>query len=544
MELLVDITMPYKPGISFDSEHGVWSSKSSRGFFVPELSLGEIIFNEMRRHQKLIAQVSVSENTVLTRGQLLQNSMRVASYMRSLGIDQLDIVGIAARNTTHISAVAYACLFNGTPFHAININYEEEVVTKLFETTKPRLIFCDGDEYEKVKAATAKLDARIITMRNHATGSISIDEVLATPAEVDFEPRPLQQGSNHTLAILCSSGTTGTPKAVTITHNLRLLDLTPHLTTDDVQYTQGSLDWITGISATVTSGVYSTKRVISDKPFDPTQLLRVIEEHKVTWILQASSHLAMVVNCAEFDKTNLDSIRYYLFGGSTSSVEVQQRLRSRLRNGFVLFAYGLSETGFVSVNWHHDEKPNSTGRPREGYKVKILNEQGCALGPKQVGEVCTSSGAPWPGYFGNAEETRKALDAQMWFLTGDLGYVDDDGFLYIVDRKKDLLKYQINNYLPRDIEEIISQMPGVAEVCVFGIWDQFNGDAAAAAVVRQIGSEISAQDVLDYVQRNIKATYKHLHGGAIIVDALKCSANGKTNRRATKEYFLELTGNK
>lgn len=150
--------------------------------------------------------------------------MRVASYMRSLGIRQSDIVGIVARNTTHISAVAYGCFFNGIPFHALNINYEEEVIEKLFALSKPRLVFCDGDEYEKINAATTDLDITIVTMRNHPGESVTIDEVLATPVEEGFEPYPLEEGINHTLAILCSSGTTGTPKAVTISNNRSLLE--------------------------------------------------------------------------------------------------------------------------------------------------------------------------------------------------------------------------------------------------------------------------------------------------------------------------------
>lgn len=252
----------------------------------------------------------------------------------------------------------------------------------------------------------------------------------------------------------------------------------------------------------------------------------------------------MMVLSPKFKETNLNSIRYHIFGGSGCSIEVQQRLCGRLQNGYALFGYGLSESGFVSANWNIGEKPNSVGRIREGYKLKVINEQGEALGPNQVGEVYIYSGLYWAGYYGNAEETRKARDAENWFITGDLGYVDEDGFLYIVDRKKDLLKYQINKYLPHDIEEVISQMPGVAEVCVFGIWDQFNGDAAAAAVVKKEGFEISAQDVVDYVQKNIKAQYKHLHGGALIVDHITYNTNGKTNRPATKAYFIERMKNK
>ncbi|EDW04738.1 GH11285 [Drosophila grimshawi] len=91
-------------------------------------------------------------------------------------------------------------------------------------------------------------------------------------------------------------------------------------------------------------------------------------------------------------------------------------------------------------------------------------------------------------------------DSEKWFHSGDLGYMDDDGFLYIMDRKKDMLKYQSIMYYPHEIEEVISQMPGVAEVCVFGIWNPLVGDKAASAVVKKIGSKIQAQDVVDFVK--------------------------------------------
>lgn len=161
---------------------------------------------------------------MLTRGELFTNAKRVAGYLRGLELQQTDIVGIVARNTTHNSAVAYACYFNGIAYHALNINYEQATIEKLYGLTKPKVIFCDGDEYEKVRAATAKLDVRIVTMRNHPAGSISIDEVLQTPVEQDFKPARLEQGNNQTLVIMCSSGTTGTPKAVTVTNSHKILN--------------------------------------------------------------------------------------------------------------------------------------------------------------------------------------------------------------------------------------------------------------------------------------------------------------------------------
>ncbi|EDW16082.1 luciferin 4-monooxygenase [Drosophila mojavensis] len=532
--------MLFKPEITYDAEHKVWGAENARDYFAPDLSIGEIIFHEMRRHPQLIAQISESENTVLTREELHLNSMRVASYLRSLGLLQSDVVGIIARNTTHIFAVTYGCFFNGIPFHAVNMIFDEAAIKHLFNITKPRLIFCDGDEYEKVKAATENLKVKIVTMRNHPIGSIKIDEVLATPIEENFKPSRLEQGNNQTLAILCSSGTTRIPKAVTISNSRKILSAALDLTTSDVQYAHSTLDWFSGFLTTVTSGVFSTKRIISDIPFDPVRFLRIVEQHKVTWCMHSPLHLALTGNSPELEKTDMSSIRTFLYGGARCSLEAQQKIRSRLHQDGMNLAYGLTEIGAVTINFHFDQKPNSCGRPVDGKKIKIIAENGDHLGPNEVGEVCVRSGQYWAGYYGNPEETQNVLDSEQWFYTGDLGYMDDDGFLYIVDRKKEMLKYQSYKYFPNEIEDVISQMPDVVDVCVFGIWDPMGSDKAAAAVVKKVGSQLQAQDIVDYVRKNIPVMNKHLHGGAIIVDDLKRSPNGKTNRKATKEYFLKL----
>ncbi|XP_017145461.1 4-coumarate--CoA ligase [Drosophila miranda] len=535
--------MPYAPANSYDGDLKIWSGSEIEEYFAPDLSIGEIIFHEMRRHPKLIAQISTTEETILSREELHSNAMRVASYMRSKGLIQSDIVGIIARNTSHIPAVAYGCFFNGIAFHSLNIAYDRGTIEKLFSITHPRIIFCDGDEYEKVRDATRGMeDVEIVTMRNHPEdGSTPIQQILSCPIEENFRPVRLEQGIDQTLAILCSSGTTGIPKAVTITNSRQILAGSQDLTTADVQYTHSSLDWITGLLTTVTSGVYSTTRILADNVFDPVYMMRLIEEYKVTWILQAPSHMAMMVNSREFESADFSSIRKYLFGGGRASVETQHLIRSRLSSDCLHFAYGFTELGaMATMNYHFDEKPNSVGRLVSGLKAKIISEEGESLDRDEVGEVCIRNGQHWAGYYGNPEESHKVRDSQGWFHTGDLGYMDDDGFLYIVERKKDMLKYQNIMYYPNDIETIISEMPDVAEVCVFGVWDPINGDEAAAAVVKRQGSDLKAQDIIDYVRGHTDAKYKHLNGGAIIMEDLKRSPNGKTNRMSTKAYFLEV----
>ncbi|EDV41720.1 uncharacterized protein Dana_GF17359 [Drosophila ananassae] len=534
--------MPYSPVNYYNSDLKIWSSDQVVHYFDRHLSIGEIIFNEMQRHPKLIAQISATENTILTRQELFENIMHVASYIRSEGLQQTDVVGIIGRNTTNLPAVAYACFFNGIAFHSLNITYDRNTIEKLYNITKPKLIFCDGDEFEKVREATSQLNVKIITMRNHPSDSITIDEVLATPIEDNFQPAELEHGNDQTLAILCSSGTTGIPKAVTISNSRQILAANNHLTTSDIQYSHNTLDWITGLLTTITSGVYSTTRIIADNAFDPVFAMQIIKDYKVTWIIQPPSALALMVNTPEFETCDLSSLRCYMYGGSRASLEVQNRIRSRLSVDCLQFAYGFTELGAVAtINLHFDQKPNSVGRLVNGLRMKIINDKGESLGPEELGEVCISNGQYWMGYFGNQQETRDMRDLKRWFHSGDLGYVDTDGFLYIMERKKDMLKYQNIMYYPNDIETIISEMPEVAEVCVFGVWSNIYGDEAAACVVKKQGCNLSAQDVVDYVQSRTDSKYKQLNAGAIIVDDLMRSANGKTNRIANKTHYLQVT---
>ncbi|XP_070075630.1 luciferin 4-monooxygenase-like [Drosophila takahashii] len=470
--------------------------------------------------------------------------MRVASYMRSLGLRQSDVVGIMARNTTHIFSVAYACFFNGIAFHGINIMYDRKTIANLYNITKPRLIFCDGDDFEKIREATVNLDVKIVTMRRHPIGSIRIDDVLATPIEDNFQPARLEHGNDQNLVIICSSGTTGTPKALTISNSTKIISVNQyHLNTADVQYTSNNLDWISGILTTITSGVFSTTRIVADNAFDPVLALKIIKEYKVTWVIQAPFALAMMGNCPEFETADLTSLRCYFYGGSRIPVDVENRIRSRLSRDCLHFIYGFMEMGsVVTANFNFDQKPNSVGRLLNGIKLKIINDKGDSLGPEEVGEILINCNQHWSGYCGNPEATLKMQDRQGWYHTADLGYMDKDGFLYIVDRKNDMLKYRSILYYPSEVEAVIAEMSGVSDVCVFGVYDQIDGDKAAANVVRKWDSKIKAQDVVDYVKGRTDSQYKLLNGGVLIVDNLMRSANGKPNRKANKVHYLKVKG--
>ncbi|XP_016955244.1 luciferin 4-monooxygenase isoform X2 [Drosophila biarmipes] len=534
---------PFKTKSTYDEKLKVWCGGERRSLSSPDLSIGETIFWQMERHPKLNPQISFTDGTVLTWEELQANAMRVARYMRNLGLEQGDFVGIIGRLTTHLMALACACFFNGPPYHALHTEYEQSTIGRLFGITKPRLIFCDGNEFEKVRAATKDLQVKIATMRNHPEGALRIQDILTTPVEQNYQPTRLRHGNVHTLAILSSSGTTGVPKAVTISNSHQLIVNFLLMKSSLVQYTSSTLDWFSGLSLTIVCGVFSTTSIIADNDFDAGLLCDIIQKYKISLVCLSSSNLARFANGPAFESSDLSSLKYLFYGGSNCSLEVQQRVRHRV--GHCLhFCYALTELNSLGcVNFNFDEKPNSVGRPVNGIQVKIINEQGEAQGPNKFGEICFNSGQKWAGYYKNPEESQIIQDAQNWLHTGDLGYMDEDAYLFVMDRLKDMLKYQNIMYYPSEIESVIAEMPNVVESCVFGIWEPVNGDEAAALVVKKEGTQLEAQDVVDYVRKRITAKYKQLNAGVLIVDQIAGSGNRKANRSAAKAYFLEHFNN-
>ncbi|KAH8335683.1 hypothetical protein KR074_009241, partial [Drosophila pseudoananassae] len=527
----------------YDGNRKIWSGSSQQSLYNDDLTAGQIIFRQLQRQPQRIFQISHTDNTRLTRSQMLQNAAKVGCYLRDQGFKkETDIVGLMARNSTNVGALAYGCLFNGTPFHAVNPNLEQKTIDSLYRITKPRILCCDVTDYEKIKDIATSLGALVLIVNGTVNGVMSVGDILQKPLPKDYEPAQFHRGVDRTMAILCSSGTTGTPKAVTLSNSRKLFETHSYLGPDDVQYAPSTLDWLTGLITLVTAGVYGTIRLISSQMFSTGHFLELCEQHEISWTVMANSHVAMLANCPQTRSQKLRSLKHLIFAGGHCLVATLKKMQSFLHGpGILRNAYGLTEVGaLVSYNFETQMKPTSVGRLMENIRVRIVDASGQLQGPKEVGEICIHNGQYWAGYYGNPAETHLMRDSQMWFHSGDLGYVDDDGFIYIVERKKDMLKYQNIMYYPNEVESVISEMPDVVEVCVFGVWDQIYGDEAAAAVVKKQGSSLRAQDVVDYVAEHTKAKYKQLNGGAIIVEDLKRSPNGKTNRMANKAHFLEV----
>ncbi|XP_017002696.2 luciferin 4-monooxygenase-like [Drosophila takahashii] len=528
---------------SYDAKDRIWSGPKRVSTYTDETSLGKVIFNGMRNWPKNICQINDVDGVEMTFDQGITWAIRIAQILKKKGLKHPDVIGISARNSTYVTPVALACLLNGTPFHAVNPVSDEATLTHIFSITKPTVIFCEGQEYQKVLSATKGWQPEIVTVIDPIEGVPHIESFLEpTKTEMFYQPEPLKEGGEQTVAILCSSGTTGLPKAVCISNKTLFMDF-PMINSDWVQFSASGLDWYSGLTAFLLSTVVGCTRIITKKPFAPDYFVKLVEKYKINSVILPPRHMSALIAFPGATKEALASIRIVTYGGGFTSMTTLKKMQELCPNAILTSGYGMTEVGGVAMNFGLGNV-NTAGKPLPGVKVRIVDDEGKSLGPNEKGEIYAHTGLPWKGYYGNPVESLKTQDHEGWVHTGDLGYFDDQNQLYVVDRKKEIFKYQGNHYWPSEIEGVILEMPQVEEVCVIGIYDELQGDAAGALVVKREGSSVTAQEIIDYVSKRLPSIQKQLHAGVQFTDKLPANPNGKTLRRVAREVFVAKTGAK
>ncbi|KAH8416024.1 hypothetical protein KR222_006655, partial [Zaprionus bogoriensis] len=523
---------------TYDKDERIWSGVKPTRVYDFDCSIGCIIHKALRNYPNNISQINAATEKKTTNQEVLQWSVRIAQILKQRGFTHTDVVAIVAKNSTYVAPAAVACLFNTTPFHAVNPGLDVDTLKYLLDITKPKIVFCDASDYEKLKAATAGWTPELITLTGKVEGVPHVEDLLSpTKTEMFYKPERLALGGDQTMAILCSSGSTGKPKAVCLANHMLVIDQA-FFTSESIVYTGSGLDWYSGVLTFLYSVVDGCTRIISDKPFSPEYFVELVDKYKINAVSLAPRHASGLVACPLATPERLASLFVVGIGGGCIRSQTLQRVKKLLKNGIVGFGYAITEIGGISAGPFSEELGNTVGQLVAGIRVRIVDENGKNLGPGEVGEIYVDHGRNWSGYYGNPLETQRLRDSQGWFHTGDVGYFDDQGNLYIVDRKKDIYKCLGMQYWPNDIEVPIAELPDVLEVCVVGIYDEKYGDAPAAMVVKRPGSALSAEQIKRHVADKLVVEFKRLHGGVHFVDELPQTSNGKVLRSAVKERLM------
>ncbi|EDW83370.2 uncharacterized protein Dwil_GK22355 [Drosophila willistoni] len=521
----------------FDKYTKIWSGPRPANFFDVDCSIGKILFAFMRNHPTNLCQISDTEGTALTNGEAITFAIRIAQQLKAMGLKSADVVGIAGTNTTYLMPVILGCLLNGTPFHAVSPWHDEETMKHLFCITRPRIIFCDGAVYARISVIARMLKTPVYTLKEHRLGTPRVEDLLEpTKMELYYTPESLLLGGDQTVAILSTSGTSGLPKAVCISNSACLFDF-GFVTGQDVLLSFSTIDWSAGLFNMLFSCCHGSTRIITDRAYSPEYMLQLVEKYKVTLLTVIPQQVASLIKAPTLSKQRLSTVRFISVGGGNCYVANLLKMQDFLMNGQISYGYALTEAGGVSANMGV-AKPSSVGRIVPGVKVKILDDAGRSLGHGETGEILVHNGKVWNGYYGNPNESKRMQDYQGWFHTGDMGYFDNENYLYIVERKKDMLRFHGAQYCPHELEQVIAELPDVIEACVFGLWNEVDGDPAAAAVVKVPGSRLSEMDIVEYVAKRLVVTHKQLHCGVFFLTELPKTGSGKVLRQRARDQAL------
>ena len=356
----------------------------------------------------------------------------------------------------------------------------------------------------------------------------------------DGEPPDAGLGPGDIYNIIYSSGTTGEPKGIVHTHYVRMMYAgvfasTWRMTPESIVLHAGAIVF-NGSLTTLMPCFFLGATYILHRAFDAEAVIDAVAREKVTHMMMVPSQIVAFLDSPSFASNALGSLEMVLSMGAPLHLEHKRRLDAELPGRFHEL-YGVTE-GFCTILDKLDfaAKPESVGVPPPFFEIRIVDGDGRDRPTGEVGEIVGRSPILMSGYHNRPDLTDDAfLDG--WLCSGDLGYVDEDGFLYLVDRKKDMIISGGVNVYPRDIEEVAVRHPAVQEVAVFGIPDQKWGETPVAAVRLREAGAIEAEALRDWINRNVEARYQRV-SRVVILEDFPRNAAGKTLKRVLREQLV------
>ena len=350
---------------------------------------------------------------------------------------------------------------------------------------------------------------------------------------------PVDRSADDIAMLLYTSGTTAAPKGVIATHGnvsaavhavcemnadmpkLPMLHALP-------------LTHVFGLLLLKCAGEWGLSSVLV-RQFEPTKVLEAIEQHKVGYLPMVPTMMLYLMSHPDHARYRTDSLYRTVSGGAALPEQVRVMF-SKVFPGRADQGYGMSESvGIVTVYDDHDTyRPGSAGRAVPGVTIRIVDENNQPLSPRQVGEICLIGPNISPGYWNDETATKEAYEGG-WFHTGDVGYLDEDGFLYITDRKKDLIIKGGENISPREIEEVLYLHPAVAEAAVVGVADSKFGEEICAVLQNRPGLIVTEEDIRNHVGRHL-AKFK-VPGRVVFRATLPKSSTGKIQKRILRDQL-------
>jgi acyl-CoA synthetase (AMP-forming)/AMP-acid ligase II len=480
-----------------------------------ELVFSRTLVPGLQRNADAVGFIDTGSGRTVTFGEHLSRVSRLSGALSSeLGVSATDKIAVLGLNSLPFMELWHASLLGAAVMNPLNMRFSADELAYVLSDSESAVCFVDATFAPLIASIRARTKLRHVVLIGDAAdveSDFRYDDLVAAGKE-QLPPEPDEESA---AALMYTGGTTGMPKGVILSQRAEVLN----------QYHYAmEVPWITDQPAMVTTPMFHGASMLGIvgasmfgvptaviPSFEPEAWMTAVEKYDVGFSVLVPTMIAMVLNHPEFKPERLARFRRLVYGGSPMPGAVQTKLLAALPNTEVIQGYGMTEccaiaTTFGNADHRSGNRKGSAGRPLPGVQFSIQDEAGTLLPTGEVGEVCSRGGNFLTEYLNKPEATAEAL-RDGWYHSGDVGYLDSAGYLFLVDRAKDMIISGGENVYSTEVENAIGTHPEILQVAIIGIPHDMWGETVHAVCVVKEGSTVTEADVIAHARTTI-AGYK------------------------------------
>jgi amino acid adenylation domain-containing protein len=482
-------------------------------------------------------------NRRLTYSEIDAMANRLAHFLLSSGVERGDRIAIYMENSIEAVISIFGAMKAGGAFMMINHTTKTDKFGYILNNSRAKVVLTHSSKMNTLKGLKCPAVKTIITSGSCDKGqNIPFDEIVCSENDTTVPVRCIDV---DLASIIYTSGSTGQPKGVMLSH-LNMVSAA-HSITAYLENTENDII-INVLPLSFDYGLYQILMafsiggtVILEKSFTyPYQIIELMSKEKVTGLPGVPTIFALLLQLKDINKFDFSSLRYITNTAAALPVSHIRRLKDLFPHARLYSMYGLTECKRVSYlpPEELDKRPNSIGRGMPNEEVYIVNEQGDKVGPGEIGELVIRGANVMMGYWDMPEETEKCLrpgryPGERVLYSGDLFRADDEGYLYFMARKDDIIKCKGEKVSPKEIENVLYSLPGILEAAVVGVHDEILGQAIKAVVALEAGSKLTEKEIMRYCSQHLE---NHMIPKYFVIQkTLPKTASGKINKKSLLE---------
>jgi long-chain acyl-CoA synthetase len=505
------------------------------------LELATLISHHARYRPEATA--VVFEDQRLNYRQFWARVAQVGNVLRSLGLGRGDKIATVSANSLEMLVCYWAIPTIGATLVPLSPLLMPAGLASMIRGSDARCILAQSSLLPVLEAIRGELPPHVLLTDGRGAGFGDLQALSAAQPETLV---PAAVTPDDLFNIMFTSGTTGQPKGIMHPHFVRTMYCTlmaaAFRVSPESRIIQAGAIVFNGSFVTLMPAFYLGATYILHRQFDARELMQSIERERATHTMLVPAQIVALLNSPDFDPKRLDSLECILSLGAPLLQEHKDRL-NRTLPGRLYELYGVTE-GFMTILDRRDavRKSGSVGAPPPFSHVRIVREDGTDAAPGEIGEIAGLGPIRMTGYYKQPELTAQVI-RNGWIHSGDMGYLDDEGYLYLVDRKKDMIDSGGVKVYPRDVEEVAARHADVQDVAVFGVPDDKWGETPVAAVVLRPETSVTADALRDWINERVSARYQRVSQVVILAEFPR-NAAGKTLKRELREPYWAAAGRK